>query len=341
MGTDMGRREFLRLAAFFAAAVAAEAGCPPHGWAQMKPGKTASPPPGLAADAQNCDALGQASNFKAIYGDPAHKAAILRFLTHVFHLYPEDRFHQLLADITATGTFDMDIYRLAQSRLREIKPILADIRYALPALAQQKAEMARQTLALLGDTRTITGYMEIGTPGRYVSPIRSSVTMKGDLVLLHSDAPSYAPSDVAERGQIGKVGRFVPLQNYLAVAPSQVADRSLDLVSNFIGFHHSPPARRDAFIASLHRVIRPGGRLIVRDHDVNTPTMNRMVALAHDVFNLGLGAEWPVNQAEIRNFTSLAQLTTAIEGLGFKRSGQTLFQAGDPTQNALIAFVRV
>jgi SAM-dependent methyltransferase len=291
--------------------------------------------------AQNGYALQQSSNFKAVYGNPQLKAAFYQFLQNVYHLYPEQRFHQLIAEVSAAGDNDRDIYRLAQTRLGEIKPVLGDVRYALPALAQQKREMAREMLGLLGPARKIDGYMEIGTTGRYISQFRSELELKGDLVLLHTDAAGYSPVDLAERGRLFKLGRFVALNDYAPVPAAQVADGSLDLISNFIGFHHSPPDHLDGFVRSLHRALRPGGRMIVRDHDVSSGDMNRMVALAHDVFNMGLGADWSLNQAEIRNFTSIAQLTAYLEQRGFKSTGKQTYQPGDPTHNALMEFVRV
>jgi hypothetical protein len=285
-------------------------------------------------------ALENESNFKAIYGNPKLKEAFLQFLTNVYHLFPQDSFHRLIEEVTLTGSSDKEIYRRIQSRLKEVTPLLGEFRYALPALAQQKAEMARETMALLGSSRKINGYLEIGTTGRYISKFKSSVQLSGEVLLLHTDQPTYSPTDIVERAQLRKLGRYVPLNDYAPVASSQVGDASIDLITNFIGFHHSPPAKRDAFVASLHRVLRPGGRMIVRDHDVNSGAMNHLVALAHDVFNMGLGADWSVNQTEIRNFTSLAQLSTYIEGFGFKRTAKTLFQPGDPTQNALMEFAR-
>jgi SAM-dependent methyltransferase len=293
------------------------------------------------AAAQNGDALQASSNFKAIYGNPQLKAAFYQFLQNVYHIYPEARMHQLIAEVSEAGHSDREIYRLAQSRLGEIKPLLGDLRYALPALARQKEEMSREMLDLLGSSRRVNGYMEIGTTGRYISQFRSGIDLRGDLVLLHTDEASYSPVDLAERGGLRKLGRFVPMNNYAAVAGASVPDASLDLVSNFIGFHHSPADRLDGFVRSLQRVLRPGGRLIVRDHDVSSDDMNRMVALAHDVFNMGLGTNWTVNQSEIRHFTSIAQLTAYLEQRGFRNSGKQRFQSGDPTRNALMEFVRV
>jgi hypothetical protein len=83
--------------------------------------------------------------------------------------------------------------------------------------------------------------------------------------------------------------------------------------------------------------------MVLRDHDVTSAELNHMVALAHDVFNAGLGAGWSVNQQEIRNFTSASELIGYLDQFGFKPSlhHKHLFQPGDPTRNALMEFVKV
>jgi SAM-dependent methyltransferase len=330
------RRRLLKLAGLVAAAMAAN-----RGFAMD------APPRGDSAAAQagsgdfNVHALAGSSNFKAIYGDPRLKAEFLLFLTNVFHVFPEERLQRLIEDTTMAGKTDREIYSRAQSRLPEIKPFLAEFRYALPALSKQKDEMVAQTLDLLGARRSISGYMEIGTTGRYVSRLKSKIEINGDLVLVHDKAPGYSPTDIVERGGISRPGRFVPMNDYAPLPSSEVPDRSLDLVTNYIGFHHAPLPKLDPFVASLHRVLRPGGRMIVRDHDVHSSAMNRMVALAHDVFNMGLGTAWQVNQAELRHFTSLRQLVAYLEARGFQSDDRRLLQRGDPTHNALMVFVRV
>jgi SAM-dependent methyltransferase len=130
------------------------------------------------------------------------------------------------------------------------------------------------------------------------------------------------------------------MRDYIPVAPTDVRDESLDLVTNFIGFHHAPLDKLEPFARSFQRVLRKGGRMIVRDHDVDSPAMSRMVALAHDVFNLGLKTDWAPNQQEVRYFTSIAQLAAFLEKIGFTADGRTLFQDGDPTKNALMVFAK-
>lgn len=329
------RRDVLKLAASFAAALSAPGFAAIDTSAMGAPGK----PRGHANGGGNDWALEGTSNFQAIYGDRELRAAFLLFLKNVFHLYPEDRLHGLIGEVSAAKASDREIYLELQRRLPEIKPVLSEVRYALPALGKQKQEMARQTLELLGAVPRINGFLEIGSTGRYLGKLQSQVEIDGDVVLLHTDPPTYSPIDIAERGQLRKLGRFVALNDYAPV--TEIPAGSLDLVGNYIGFHHAPVERRDEFMRSLHRALRRGGRLILRDHDVHSPAMNRMVSLAHDVFNMGIGADWAANQAEIRNFTSLPQIIAALEGLGFRYTRRALLQDGDPTQNALMEFVKL
>lgn len=333
---DMDRRKILKLAAVFSAATLLE-----RGHAMDNPGSSRQVQTAVGGEPQNSYAVGGSSNFKAVYGDPRQRAAFLLFLANVYNLYPEDRFHKLIADVTAAQSSDRDVYNVVQGRMDEIRPILAEVRLALPALSRQKDEMTRETLELLGAQRRLAGYMEIGTTGRYISRLQSQVELKGDLVLMHTDPPGFSPTDIVERGQLSRIGRYVPLNDYAALSSSAVHDASLDLITNFIGFHHSPPERLEPFMKSLHRALRPGGRMIVRDHQVDSPKMNRMVALAHDVFNMGLGTAWHVNQTEIRRFTSLEQLTGQLEKAGFRRDPRALYQPGDPTRNALMMFTKI
>lgn len=322
---QLTRREWLKFGALLA--VAPELG---SAWAETS----------VAAD-QNAWVVDGLSNFHAIYDNEITRADFFPFLQNVYHLYPEQALHRLIAASTASNASDRAIYLDVQKHLKAVKPLLGDVRYSLPALKKQKKEMSQQTLQLLGNNRKIDGYLEVGTTGRYISALKPHIQLSGDTILLHTDKPSFSPVDIAERGQISPLGRFVPLNDYAAITPADIADGSLDLVTNFIGFHHAPSERLDGFVASLHRVLRPGGRMIVRDHDVDSAHMNHVVALAHDVFNMGLHAEWQSNQQEIRHFTSLAQLRSYLESHGFRSSPQTLYQAGDPTHNALMVFTRV
>ena len=277
------------------------------------------------------------SEFHTVFSDAKLHDGFYRFLQNIFRLYPEDRFHTLIKEACDLCQDDEAIYRHVQQKLPTIKPMLADFSYALPSLKKQKQEMTRQTLELLGDKREIDGYVEIGTTGRYVSTLRKHLRFRGPMILLHDVPPSNSPVDIIERGQLGKLGTWVSLENYAPISPT-IADNSMDLVTCYVGLHHMEPEKLAPFLRSIHRILRSGGMFIVRDHDVSSPEMNAFVSLAHTVFNAGLGASWDVNQQELRFFASVKDWVQRLESAGFQDTGHRLLQANDPSDNVLMAF---
>jgi len=79
---------------------------------------------------------------------------------------------------------------------------------------------------------------------------------------------------------------------------------------------------------------------VLRDHDVDSPDMNTLVALAHDVFNAGINLSWRNNHEQIRNFTSVQQLEQYLAKMGFDRSGGMQLQHKDSTKNTLMVFIK-
>jgi len=283
--------------------------------------------------------LNATSEFLKIYHKTKTRDDFYRFLQVVFHLHPEDRFHDLIIQACQRFDNDKEIYQYLQKDLASIKPILADLTYALPALKTQKKEMTRQTLALLEKQNIVDGYLEIGSPGRYISDLKKHLVIKGDIHLMNDYEPSYSIADVLERGQIKKFGSYINL-NYEAITEKQIKSSGLDLVTCYIGIHHCPLEKIDDFIESIHRVLRPGGKLIIRDHDVSTNEMKTFVSLVHTVFNLGTSVSWEENSKEFRNFHSIDYWVEYLQGKGFIDSGHRLLQAHDPSDNTLIILTK-
>ncbi len=277
-----------------------------------------------------------AGEFQSVYASDASADAFYRFLQNVFRVFPEDRFHTLIKETCARGG-DEAVYRAIQERLPSIKPPLADLFYAVPSLWRQKEEMARQTLELLGERRRIDGYVEIGTTGRYVSELRKHLAFSGPTYLVHEVPASNSPADILERGGLAKIGEYLPLSGY-APLDARIADASCDLVTCYVGLHHMELEKLGPFLRSVHRVLRPGGRFIVRDHDVRTPEMFTFVSLAHTVFNCGLGETWETNRDELRFFVSVDEWVKRLAEAGFRDGGKRLYQAHDPSDNVLMLF---
>jgi SAM-dependent methyltransferase len=266
--------------------------------------------------------------------------AMYAFLQNVFRLYPEDRFNHLIREACERFADDESIYRYLQVELPRIKPTLGDVTFSLPALQKQKAEMLRQTLQLLGERRAIDGYVEIGTTGRYASVLRKNLKFTGPLVMVNETAPTNSLVDLLDRGGLRALGRHLPLSNYVPLSPAVLPDQSVDFVSCYIGLHHIAPDHLGAFMASIARVLRPGGVFVLRDHDVTSPEIFRFVSLIHTVFNAGTGAKWEQNRAELRHFVSIEEWSKRLAGVGLVDSGQRLYQAHDPSDNVLMSFTR-
>jgi len=281
-----------------------------------------------------------ASEFHAIYDDTRWRDAFYRFLQNVYRIFPEDRFHTLIRHACDTHGDDEAIYRHIQQRLSTIKPFLSELFYAVPSLIKQKAEMARQTLELLGTRRTFDGYVEIGSTGRYAGVLRKHLGLSGTLAMVNDLAPTYSPVDIVERGRLRKLGTHVPLADFRPIGAEYLPDASVDFVSCYIGLHHITPAGLEPFTRSIARMLRPGGVFILRDHDVTSPQMNAFVSLAHAVFNAGLGVSWEINAKELRHFAPVAEWVKRLDQVGLRDTGKRLLQALDPTDNVLMSFVK-
>lgn len=281
------------------------------------------------------------SNFKDIYNNSKLKNEFYKFLKNVFNLFPEDEFHNLINDATKNLPNDEEIYKEAQSKVNDISPFFSIFKYKLPSLLKQKNEMAKQTVELLGEGTQYDGYLEIGSSGRYLDYLEEKVIIKGKRYYADGKEPGYALTELIDRGQLTIGADYIPLANYNTKYADLIPNNSLDLVTIYIGFHHCPIGLRVPFISSIRDTMRIGGKLILRDHDCDTEDQKIMVALAHDVFNMGTNESWQYNTKEVRNFYSLDFICDFIEKIGFKFNDKTLFQVGDPTKNALMIFTKM
>jgi SAM-dependent methyltransferase len=142
-----------------------------------------------------------------------------------------------------------------------------------------------------------------------------------------------------ERGGFGKIGTFMHL-DYSPIS-SEIADSSLDVVTCYIGLHHCPVAKLDGFIKSIHRVLRPGGLFIIRDHDVKSAEMATFVSLVHTVFNAGLNETLEFEKKDFKNFKSADDWAGIITAAVFKDAGLRILQDNDPSDNTLMLFTKI
>ena len=280
-------------------------------------------------------------NFRYIYSNPQLKREFLDFLTNVFHLYPEHDLHAALERLALSQESDRDVYEALQAEMGDLSPFLGAFRYAIPALVKQKKIMAAQTRMLIDPDARYDGHLEIGSTGRYIGILEDELNITGDVFLLHTREAGFGPEDIADRGQLAKIGTHIDMGNYSTRFADVIPHNSLDMVTVFIGFHHCPLETRHEFISAVRDVLRPGGVLILRDHDCHDEDAWRMAALAHDTFNAGTAETWQFNADELRNFYSIRFIIDLVEGLGMDNNNMLLYQPGDPTRNALTAFRKI
>jgi len=283
-------------------------------------------------------ALSIDSEFKQVYGFVESRDNFYRFLQVVYHLYPEDRFHSLIMKACEQFATDEQIYQALVEGLPGIKPFLSDFTMALPSLMKQKRVITAQTARLLNETGSLKGYLEIGSTGRYVRSLCKACQISGPIYLSNDNTPGYSPADLMERGQLKKIGRFFPLNNYEPIPADIIKDQSLDVVSCYIGLHHCDPDIVAAYVQSIHRVLRPGGVFILRDHNADSDEMKVFCSLVHTVFNAGLGVGWRENQQEPRYFNRIHHWVNIVTAQGFEDTGNRILQEHDPSLNTLMMF---
>jgi SAM-dependent methyltransferase len=284
--------------------------------------------------------MAKASEFKTVFSNSKWSDDFYSFLQVIFHLYPEDKFHHLIATTSKEKSTDEEIYKSVQANLSKIKPFLSELTLALPALKKQKKEMSNQVLKLLGSKTKIDGYLEIGSTGRYISELRRHINLSGAVHITNDIEPNNSIADIFERGQIKKLGQFFNLNNYQPISEAEIHTDSLDLVTCHIGLHHCPHDLLDGYIKSIKRVLRKGGLFIMRDHDVKTEEMATFVSLVHTVFNLGLNVSWETDNSEFKSFKSIDEWVKIISSYDFKDLGQRILQDKDPSTNTLIGFIK-
>ena len=96
----------------------------------------------------------------------------------------------------------------------------------------------------------------------------------------------------------------------------------------------------DALLTQLHRIIRPGGLLLVREHDARLELVP-LLHVAHTTFNAFTGVSFRDELAEPRLFLTVQEWRTLFTTYGFQDTFVSEKQPHDPTHNVLLSFIRV
>lgn len=259
------------------------------------------------------------------------------FLNNIFMQLDEQSFFMLMDSILENPQLsDEQIYANLYTKISQAKPnALSNLRLILRSLKSLKNDLSDQTAHLVGQ-RKINGYVEIGYPGRMIRPLKSRLEMQNPF---YAVTDREGLSDYVEAGFPRPYDLFVPLNDYEPISENAIPTASIDLVCMYIGLHHAPVEKLDSFIASIKRVLRPGGTFILMDHDACTIELQNLVNVVHSIFNAATGVEPETNNQEIRNFHSLEYWIDLLQSHGMIHYAHApLIRNGDSTLNSLIRF---
>lgn len=282
--------------------------------------------------------VNQDSLFRKIFNRvDGQRAEIRDFLNNVFMQLDEKKFFILVDSILENPQLnDKQIYAILYSKIGQAKPnVISNLQHTLQALKSLKDDLGDQTAHLVGQ-RKINGYVEIGYPGRMIHPLKNRMEMQGPFYAI-TDKEGF--SDYIEAGFPRPYDQFVPLNDYAPISENAIPTASVDLVCMYIGLHHAPKEKLDPFIASIKRILRPGGTFILMDHDAHTKELQNLVDVVHSIFNVATGVKPEINNQEIRNFHSLQYWIGFLQSHGMiYYIHAPLIRNGDSTLNSLVRF---
>lgn len=261
------------------------------------------------------------------------------FLNNVFMQVDEKMFFDLTDYVLENQQLDDEqIYAMLYSKMGQLKPnALTNLQKALVALTCLKDDLGNQTAFLVGQ-RKVNGYVEIGYPGRMIRPLKKRIDMNGPFYVIND---KEGLSDYVEAGFPLPYDHFIPLNDYAPIPETAIPTDSVDLVCMYIGLHHVPKKKLDPFIASIKRILKPGGAFILMDHDAHTKELQNFVDVVHSIFNVATGVTPETNRNEIRNFQSLQYWIDRVQSHGMVYDSRPpLIRKGDSTLNSLIRFVK-
>lgn len=291
---------------------------------------------GLYADYINTD-VQDSSLFRKVFSRiNGQRNEVRDFLNNIFMQLDEKKFFILVDTILENPELDDEqIYTNLYHNIGQAKPnMVSGLQSTLKSLKTLKNDLGDQTAELVGQ-RIINGYVEIGYPGRMTRPLKNRIKMQGPFYTI---TDSERLTDYIEAGFPRPYDQFIAINDYAPIS-SEIPSESVDLVCMYIGLHHIPNDKIDAFITSIKRILRPGGSFILMDHDAHTIELQNFVNIVHSIFNAATGVTPEENNKEIRHFNSLQHWINLLKSHGMiYYTHDPLIRNGDSTLNSLIRF---
>jgi SAM-dependent methyltransferase len=248
----------------------------------------------------------------AIMNDPlSWRAFQEEFLVHIFSLRDNIEISASVAQAVyrarSRGGGDAEAYAILRQSLQASSGVMTVASQAWRGINQvhgQRRELLREVRSLFGKLGVIGklhGMVCVGDPGKLVREIQEELGVDGPSWVVNDIDPDAGSepdlNSVLVRRSLHPVGTFLQF-DYSAPSVADVPDASVDVITMLQGLHHMPQDRLMGFLADMRRALRPGGLLIVREHNAEDHLVP-MCDLAHWVFNAVTGVSCEEEAREV------------------------------------------
>jgi FAD/FMN-containing dehydrogenase len=287
----------------------------------------------------------EVSEFRAAFAKTTSRDAVYRMLADCGPRGHAPRMLGLLERMAQRSSEDELIYRNMRSTLlkwRSSAFAFLTMRQGdwEGTLHRRLAHYTREQLqaAKASDGKHLEGVLEVASGGKHLSALRRHFKLSG-LVRQIDDFGCQ----LAESGARWLESR-VPARTAVADATrwdEQVfgsAADSIGLVTLYGGLSGLPPSRLPRCLEQLVRVVRPGGMVLLLEHDVETAHDGLEASLAVTVAFLCAGASWEASQAHPRAFRAAEEWSALMQAHGLVEAGARERIPRSPFGNVLLAF---
>jgi SAM-dependent methyltransferase len=300
------------------------------------------------------------SPFRTVFGSDPLRAEFSKFLNTIFYQLDDKKvLREIDLILKDPSKSDAQIYEeIVQSidRMRSSYPAIFE---QLKALHVLQKGMGIQVAELTQNLRpeTFVNYLEVYFR-RYVKTIQKTahLALNGNVFDLSNAPPKGSIQERLEAGALVSSYPYktsIPLNDADCTDPdlqpekthkpigAEVEDKTLDCIGCLGGLHHIPQERVAPFVESMARTLRPGGIVLLRDHDVTTPELFAIASVVHSFVNATSGVSLEVEKKEVRAFHSAEYWTDLMQAHHFVRlSPDNLVLPEDPTQNGMMIFAK-